>query len=494
MSAALFNDQPILAGQKLGISTAKAILLGVMASGLAAMNVYHMGNAVTSKLLAPESSIFAYALLYFIACCIAFMEVPVTEEIVTQEARGRKARGHRLMLAVIVTMAIGAGLYSITSDADKRSSTIAAHETAGLSYQDRAQALISDRNIARAGATDSAGRSQANADYYRALAALRLEQSGHQSTRPALAVKTDSVFHWIWAIGFSLLCSLGVVVITAYLTKYHKPLTEIPRVFFKTREDQAWAMNDDDVRVIPAHVDLAGGSSTGAARKAISTPSSQSKNNNLTSSSKRDAPNRPAPDTANAGAVLNDEKSVSDRPLNQNPERAVQVEYSNDHYLAVKKAVISKEISPAQKPVCRLLTKLNIKFVDDSERTKKAIEIIENLKAENVLIDNEKFGNSGGKVVAKYKLNPDHENEQSEQGDNIASDDIETVCPKCKQTEIIERSAVAKSGGKVRSACGHVYSVNGSRWQVSPMVGAGVGFGEDGFSPMLGLGAMLSKR
>lgn len=206
MAIAIFNDQDTLAGQKLGISTAKALALTVMACGLAAMNIYHMGNSVTSKLLTTDSSIFAYALLYFIAACIAFMEVPVTEEIVTQSARGRSAIGHKLMLMVIVSMAIAAGLYSITSDAEKREGAVTSYETAEQSYSDLQQALLSDRNIARASAETTAERSKANADYYRALAALRLEQSGHQSERPTLAVKTDSIFHWIWAIGFSLLC------------------------------------------------------------------------------------------------------------------------------------------------------------------------------------------------------------------------------------------------------------------------------------------------
>ena len=461
MAIAIFNDQETLAGQKLGISTGKAFGLIIMASGLAAMNIYHMGNAVTSKLLTPESSIFAYSLLYFIAACIAFMEVPVTEEIVTQSARGRKAGGYKAMLAVIVSMAIGAGLYSITSDADKRATTVTSHETAERSFNDLQNALISDRNIARAGASTSAERSQANAEYFRALAALKLEQSKHQLTRPSLAVKTDSIFHWIWAIGFSLLCSLGVVVITAYLTKYHKPLTEIPRVFFKVREDQAWAMNDDDVRVIPASVDLSGGSSTRGARKSLKTTPLDSEKENLTSHNKRDTSKRPEIDAANSGAVLNGSKTGSDRPLNKDTERAVKIEYSEDHYAAIKNAIIAKEISPAQKPVARRLTELNIKFVDDSARTKKAIEVIENLKAQGVLIDNEKFGNSGGKVVAKYILNTDYL-EQGEQSkiktEKTVNNDLECTCPSCEKVELIEKSIADKAGGKVRSICGHVYN------------------------------------
>ena len=454
MAASIFNDQATLAGQKLGISTGKALALTVMACGLAAMNIYHMGNAVTSKLLTPDSSVAAYALLYFIASCIAFMEVPVTEEIVTQDARGRQAKGHRLMLAVIVTMAIGAGLYSITSDADKRASKVTAHETAELSYSDRAHALISDRNIARSNATTSAERSQANADYYRALAELRLEQSSHQSTRPALAVSTDSIFHWIWAIGFSLLCSLGVVVITAYLTKYHKPLTEIPRVFFRVREEQNWTMNDDDVRVIPAHVDLTNGQSNSSARKALNSRPSLPNTDSLTSDSKRDASNRPQPDESIAGAVLKDSESVSVRTL----KKAEQVDYSDTHYRQIEQGVLSGDIKPTHRPIRATLIALNVKFVDDAARAKKAAEILKRLQTDRVIIENPAFGKSG-KVVAKYLINPDYQTMQpaAEEGASNRvqlSEPLNCICPECGAAEWVTETSPK---GRVKSSCGTVY-------------------------------------
>lgn len=461
MAIAMFNDQETLAGQKLGISTGKALGLIIMAAGLAAMNIYHMGNAVTSKLLTPDSSIFAYALLYFIACCIAFMEVPVTEEIVTQEARGRKAKGHRLMLGVIVTMAIGAGLYSITSDADKRASTVTAHETAELSYQDRAQALISDRNIARSKAENSAGVSQANADYYRALAALRLEQSGHQSTRPALAVKTDSIFHWIWAIGFSLLCSLGVVVITAYLTKYHKPLTEIPRVFFKVREEQNWQMNDDDVRVIPANVDLTGSSSTKAARKAITRPA-QSKAAKTNKDSSGDTENRPAPTTTTLGAVSNTENAPRVRTREEGVKPSTKNYYEQSHYESIKLSIIKGEIKPTIKPLKEKLEALNVTFINDTERQEKAYKIRAQLLEDGVIINNPDYGKTG-LVVAEYILNPEYfeYQKEEEQGTNDLhkGEQVYTTCPSCGNESSISREVADKHKGAVKCSCDHVYNI-----------------------------------
>ena len=58
MAIAIFNDQATLAGQKLGISTAKAVALMIMAGGLGTMNIYHMGNSITHKLLTPDSCFF----------------------------------------------------------------------------------------------------------------------------------------------------------------------------------------------------------------------------------------------------------------------------------------------------------------------------------------------------------------------------------------------------------------------------------------------------
>ena len=459
MAIALFNDQDVLAGQKLGISTAKAVALMVMASGLGAMNIYHMGNSITNKLLSPDSNLLLFALLYFIAACIAFIEVPVTEEVVTTEARGQRATGHRLLLAVVACMAMGGGVYSITTDAEKFDATRTAHTTSESRFEDLKKGLISDRNSARSTATSAAERSQANSDYWKALADLKNRLASHQSTRPPQAIETGSFWHWLWACGFSFLCSVGVIAITAYLTKYHKPLTEIPRVFFRVKEEQEWAMNDDDVRVIPAHVDLSGGSSTRAARKALVTPPPVSENEAITSPEKRDTENRPEPDSANVGAVSGRANDASGRPLNNDPERGVKYAYSAGHYEAIKQAVIEREITPAQKPVMRKLIALNVKLSDDAARTKKAIEILEDLEGEGVIIDNPKFGNSGGKVVGKYILNPnDSMTTDEEDSEGIGAFDIVTRCPHCNDYTVTDIITLIDDQKHIaRCDCGHNY-------------------------------------
>ena len=467
MSTALFNDQQTLAGQKLGISTAKAVALMVMASGLGAMNIYHMGNAVTHKLLTPDSSLLLFALLYFIAACIAFIEVPVTEEIVTTEARGRRATGHRILLGIIACMAMGAGVYSITTDAEKSDATRTAHRTNESSFEDLKQGLISDRNIARSKATTSAEISQANGDYFRALAALKKQQANHQATRPPEAVTTGSFWHWLWACGFSFLCSVGVIAITNYLTKYYKPLTEIPRVFFRTKEDQEWAMEDDDVRVIPAQVDLTNGQSNASGRTAMQDSPAQSKTDSLTSTGKRADGNRPAPDDSTVGAVLKGQEYTSERSLEEGGKKP----FLPAHYALIRQAIIDREFNPTQAPVKSKLVRMKIQFIDDAARQRKAVEILNQLEGEGVIIpnpDQEKTKRN----LANYVVNPDYN--MTEKGDNkavenladedeedttaIGAFDIVTRCPQCNDYTITDIMVLVDDQKHIaRCDCGHNY-------------------------------------
>ena len=336
----------------------------------------------------------------------------------------------------------------------------------------------------------TAERSKANADYYRALAALRLEQSGHQSERPTLAVKTDSIFHWIWAIGFSLLCSLGVVVITAYLTKYHKPLTEIPRVFFRVREEQNWTMNDDDVRVIPANVDLTGGASTKSARKQLDRPIS-SKPSGTNKYGGDATNNHPHGLDSTSGRII----ETSERSLNDTGDtqgKSDKVEYTDKHYQAIKREVIAGSIKPVQKAIKTHLIALQVAFIDDGARQSKAVEILAQLKSESVIIDNPKQG-ATNKILAQYILNPAYQAEEVKPEVNSDRDDVTATCPTCGEVGLIDRSVLVQSKGRLRGSCGHVYRVPESGWKISPMIGAGIGISEEGINPIAGIGALISR-
>ena len=99
---------------------------------------------------------------------------------------------------------------------------------------------------------------------------------------------------------------------------------------------------------------------------------------------------------------------------------------------------------------------LNIKFVDDAGRQKKASNILAQLSKEGVLIDNPEFG-STGKVVAKYILNPDAK--------LVSTDDLgfevtamTCQCPECGKLEEVRTTSEA---GKGRSVCGAVYIATG---------------------------------
>ena len=90
-------------------------------------------------------------------------------------------------------------------------------------------------------------------------------------------------------------------------------------------------------------------------------------------------------------------------------------------------------IKSALKPVKAALVSLNIKFVDDTSRQKKASNILSQLLKEGVLIDNLEFA-STGKVVAKYILSP-----YAKQSDtkDLESEETATTCkcPECGKLE-----------------------------------------------------------
>ena len=147
------------------------------------------------------------------------------------------------------------------------------------------------------------------------------------------------------------------------------------------------------------------------------------------------------------------------------------MEYSIDHYEAIKAGVIDGSLKPTLKPVKAALVSLNIKFVDDASRQKKASNILAQLLKEGVIIDNPEFG-STGKVVAKYILNPDAKLRDNEE---LKSEEFAMTC-QCSECGKLEEVRATNAAGKVRSVCGAVYiaSDNQVKREVIPAAGVGV--------------------
>ena len=466
MSAVAFNDQETFAGHKIGISTAEAYLLMVVALGLTLMNFYHMGNTLNAKLINEASSFFFEYGLYAIALCLAVLEFPVTKSIVTNYRLledGKRMTGsiflQGVLLAVIIGAACGGGVYSNMVDADEKDSLITSHETHGSSFEDLKQALISERNIKRSearklnNANDVAlGISKANSEYFKALAALKLKQSGHQLTRPVSGAANGSLGHWFMTILISLLCSLGVVFISGYLAVYHKPLVGKPALSLRSKSRQDWVLNKEDITSKKYEIDVLNNEGKSYVKIDRSPPLLDDQNGSLNTGSSQTDNKRPPLDDSYLGAVLNTSDTVSERLLNDDPERVPKMAYSLDHYEAIKAGIIDGSIKPTLKPVKAALVSLNIKFVDDAARQKKASNILAQMLKEGVLKDNPEFG-ATGKVVAKYILNPDAK--QSDYKD--LESELSTMtcqCPECgKQEEVRETNPV----GMVRSVCGAVY-------------------------------------
>ncbi|WP_157474325.1 hypothetical protein [Leucothrix mucor] len=108
--------------------------------------------------------------------------------------------------------------------------------------------------------------------------------------------------------------------------------------------------------------------------------------------------------------------------------------------------------------------------------------------------------------MAKFMLNPNDQPSQSDlEGQrkpanrNITLDEpVSCICPECgKQERIVETTPK----GRVKSSCGAIYVAADNlvddspkkKIKVTPAIGAGVGVSEEGISPVVGIGALISK-
>jgi hypothetical protein len=141
-------------------------------------------------------------------------------------------------------------------------------------------------------------------------------------------------------------------------------------------------------------------------------------------------------------------------------KKAEQVDYSDTHYRQIEQGVLSGDIKPTHRPIRATLIALNVKFVDDAARAKKAAEILKRLQTDRVIIENPAFGKSG-KIVAKYLINPNDQNRQPEAEEEASktvtlNEPVNCVCPECGAVELV---AETSPKGRVKSACGAVYKV-----------------------------------
>ena len=260
------------------------------------------------------------------------------------------------------------------------------------------------------------------------------------------------ICHWFMTILIPLLCSLGVVFISGYLAVYHKPLVGKPALSLRSKSSQDWVLNKEDITSKKYEIDVLNNEGKSYVKMDRSPTLLDDQSGSLNNGSSQTDNKRPPLDDSYSGAVSSTSDNHGVRTLNDDPERVPKMEYSVQHYDAIKAGVIDGSIKPTVRPVKNALVSLNIKFVDDATRQKKATSILAQLLKERVLIDNPEFG-STGKVVAKYILNPDTKQSDTKDFESEVST-MTCRCPKCWKLEEVKATSAS---GKVRSVCGAIY-------------------------------------
>lgn len=432
MSALNFNPQPVIAGQKIGISPLFAALLWLIIIGLTLMNIYHISNFLVSKLTDVHSSIFFIGILNIIAVSASLLEVPLAKSIVTSYRLHGMSYSVFLQSAfclVIASMAVIGGINSQLADANTRDSQLSAYSSNMKGLESQRKSLEREREVMQEMANriqDEGSRKiaklKADQDYYSGLASLDSKKAGQELSRPIKAVETGSWLHWVTITLFSLVCSFGVIFTSGFMAVYYQSLVSLPAFSLMSKANHAWSSSGEDFKTTQHTISPLNNQMSGFAKVEKTDVN-------------RQHVNRPELDESRAGAVLDTSQDTSDRILKPDAEKGAKVNYTDSHYQAIKRAVANGDIKPTQKPVRSHLMKLNIRFVDDGARARKAAAILDQLAAESILIENPDF-NKGGKVVAKYLLNPklDQEPEKdidSGEGESVGDFDITTRCGHC---------------------------------------------------------------
>jgi len=462
--SAVFRNQ-IIAGHSIGASRLFGALLMLITLALVGVNSYHMGNFLDSKLTTVNSGAFWTFLLYLAGTGIAALEIPLGKSLVTSYRLNGFNFGvftQGTLAVVIAFMAVFAGMNSQLADADRRDTQTASYSVSASSFTNmkRAAAIKRDSAIARAKRIQNDASRQiaildAKAAYQNRLVNIAQLEAQNVLKKPVQMFESSSDEQYITMLLFSVICSFGALFASAFHAVYINPLVAMPAFSLRAKANHDWDSDGSNFKSANHELSpLANKFSGFLSREKVPTkvlprPVESIESNKYSGG---DTENRPQLDESMLRAVSNRENNVSDRPLNAGTQKGGKVEYSQNHYEAIKRGILSGDIRPTQKPIRAELVRLNVRFVDDAERARKASKILDQLSSEGVLIHNPNFGQSG-KVVAKYLVNADYE---SREADKM----IRSACPACGNHSAVSESNLTAWGGRVSCpACSTEYRV-----------------------------------
>ena len=449
MSAVLENGKQSMAGYQIGASAGTKFLVTILSLALVGYNAVHLHDYAVVMFVNADTWLIKEYAIRAAAVGLAFVEIIVGGVFVYLYRTNDKITAPLLIVGflalVVASMAVVAGNGSQQSKADVKSNYVNAHRSNLAAIQNRMDSAAAERDISLRLANQikdpnqrAIEKDRANLEYSNRVARLNNQKSGMQSNKPVQPIENGSIMHYVSITLFSVLCSFGALFLSGYSAAFLRPLVAIPAFTLVRKLQHAWQSDGSDFQTTKHSVSPIGGvlgGLIGTQKLTKSTPSPSSESHNLTGDEKRAAENRPEPEDTRPGAVLKEADLVGERPPNKTGERAALVDYSESHYEAIKQAIVKGDISPTQKPVKSQLVKLNVRFVDDAARQKKAVEILDALAVESVLVVNPDFG-KGGQVVARYLLNSkfdatQEDSEESADSNQVGEFDITTRCGSC---------------------------------------------------------------
>lgn len=454
---------------------------------------------------------------------------------------------------VVASMAVVAGNGSQQSKADVKTNKINAYETRLTEFDDRIAAANSQLDIAlnQASQLDSSSqreleKDRAWLDFNNRVAKIKNEKAAHQDRRPIQPFANDSAIHYISITLFSILCSFGALFLSGYSAAFLTPLVAIPAFTLIAKLRHQWNSDGSDFQTVKHVVSPLGGVMKGliGAQKAPaeSTPPAQEKASKIpanddtkTSVSSKSSKSRPQPASTGVGAVSNTPLSPSVRTQEEGgiKEGGSQSkkgdhesqfrEYMTRDYLDIERSILEKRFTPTIRPI-KLWLKERKVGLSDEKRQEHATEALEKMYKKGILKLNDKQ-RSTNKLLSKYVLNPDYEEDGM-----LGEFDIVSTCPRCSFHTVIDVvDLVDERKGLCNCAnCNHRYAAGNhitpgyqnvtnsllakakaSREvsvqdqateeapatrasRVTPFAGAGVSIGEDGLSPVAGIGAVVN--
>lgn len=528
------NRNVSLEGRKIGVHPVVTLILIAVLLVLMTVPTYHMMNALGSVF--NPSSLLAYCIIGVIAFSVSTVEPMLSQSIYHNEGTSNNARKDIagrfwLILCVIFVTAMGGWSHDVTTS--KQDIATTSHNTKSQTFADDLKTIELEYQSGMIKAKTDAEHLALDIERRKARSELNNRYSQHQANATSEYSPIGRLGSALLYCLFSLIVSVATITYSRFILRFSLSITEIPIIDYISKLGQDWttgkAEGSNNI------IDHGTGRKT-QLRNDLPEPEMQLKNIELTrpSGSQKTEPvpdqnhptqNRPAPATTGVGAVSDTSTAVGVRTPNKTPQKGGNFRaFEKLDYEQLKMAVIAGKIPPTVRPVKDWLLKNNL-CLTDADRQKIAADSLHRLSADGVLVLNPEQGTTN-RIVAKYVLADSVKKKQGEitpepeviTADEIGPNEIETRCGQCGNydytpvDQLIDRQkGIVKCSECQKGYVAETHVTNdskpikqamidsgmipkpSSKPQITPAAGVGIGIDEDGISPMLGVGAVITK-